>query len=165
MKKSLPLYTTKLVRTGSVALGEIRSPRSVFLAFAKLLGDLPNEAIGVLWVGRNMTPKGAEIVAIGGEGYACFSPGAILRPVILSGSHHFFVAHNHPSGDARPSFEDYKTTRYLIRASTMMGFRLLDHLIFTATGEETPSFSSLRDDIGHESWDKIEKDAVDWRDK
>ena len=38
-------------------------------------------------------------------------------------------AHNHPSGDVRPSREDLEFTRRLKEAGTLMQVRVLDHII------------------------------------
>ena len=40
------------------------------------------------------------------------------------------IAHNHPSGDPRPSAADLAATRRLAETAASMGVRLLDHLIF-----------------------------------
>lgn len=39
------------------------------------------------------------------------------------------VAHNHPSGDPKPSIEDNKLTKVLKEAGKTMGIQLLDHII------------------------------------
>lgn len=39
------------------------------------------------------------------------------------------LAHNHPSGDARPSRADLALTRRLATALDVLGVRLLDHLV------------------------------------
>ena len=41
------------------------------------------------------------------------------------------VAHNHPSGDCRPSESDLKATRRLRDIGRALDIELLDHLIFT----------------------------------
>ena len=51
------------------------------------------------------------------------------------------VAHNHPSGFALPSEDDYKTTDFLRQYVASCGTRLLDHLIFDGRGD----FVSLGD--------------------
>ncbi len=51
------------------------------------------------------------------------------------------MAHNHPSGDPRPSAADRETTRRLLRALEPVDVRLLDHLVL-ARGE-TASFRAL----------------------
>ena len=41
----------------------------------------------------------------------------------------FVVAHNHPSGDSRPSKADKETTRQLQEAGQLMAIKLEDHVI------------------------------------
>jgi DNA repair protein RadC len=40
------------------------------------------------------------------------------------------IAHNHPSGDPRPSRADIEATRRLAEIAASLGIRLHDHLIF-----------------------------------
>jgi DNA repair protein RadC len=47
------------------------------------------------------------------------------------------VAHNHPSGCARPSGDDLELTARLDRCGQLLGIALLDHLV--AGGEEVTS--------------------------
>lgn len=51
------------------------------------------------------------------------------------------LAHNHPSGDTRPSLADREMTRKLAAALRALDIRLLDHLIFG--GERPASFRTL----------------------
>jgi DNA repair protein RadC len=55
---------------------------------------------------------------------------AILASTLRLGAKALIVAHNHPSGDARPSEADKEATRRLADAARPLGLRLLDHLIF-----------------------------------
>lgn len=43
-------------------------------------------------------------------------------------------AHNHPSGDFKPSDSDLKTQEQLVQAANILGIRLLDHLIVSRKG-------------------------------
>jgi DNA repair protein RadC len=43
------------------------------------------------------------------------------------------VAHNHPSGQLKPSPEDDEVTARLRAAAGVLGLNFLDHLIFTET--------------------------------
>jgi DNA repair protein RadC len=54
----------------------------------------------------------------------------IVTDALKLGSAGVIVAHNHPSGDARPSDADYRATRKLARAGDAVDFAVLDHLIF-----------------------------------
>jgi DNA repair protein RadC len=51
------------------------------------------------------------------------------------------MAHNHPSGDARPSTADRQMTRRLARLFDALGISLLDHLVLA--GEMVTSFRAL----------------------
>jgi DNA repair protein RadC len=44
------------------------------------------------------------------------------------------VAHNHPSGDPRPSREDIKTTQQLAAAGVLLGIPVRDHIIVAVQG-------------------------------
>ena len=54
----------------------------------------------------------------------------IVTDAMKLGSAGVIVAHNHPSGDARPSDADYRATRRLARAGDVVDLAVLDHLIF-----------------------------------
>jgi DNA repair protein RadC len=49
------------------------------------------------------------------------------------------IAHNHPSGDPRPSRADVEATRALVGVASPIGIMLYDHLVFA--GAEHVSFS------------------------
>ena len=51
------------------------------------------------------------------------------------------LAHNHPSGDARPSDSDCRATRRLASAAEALDCAVLDHLIFA--GNDCASFRKL----------------------
>ncbi|MGN6495755.1 MAG: JAB domain-containing protein, partial [Tsuneonella sp.] len=43
----------------------------------------------------------------------------------------FLLAHNHPSGDCRPSEEDVAATRHLAAVGAALELELVDHVIVT----------------------------------
>jgi len=51
------------------------------------------------------------------------------------------IAHNHPSGDARPSDSDRRATRRLASAAEAIDCALLDHLVFG--GDDCTSFRRI----------------------
>ena len=76
------------------------------------------------------------------EGDACsagFPLRAIVRDAALQGSAGILLAHNHPSGDCRPSRADCHATRRLTVAAEALGCRVQDHLVLSENG-----FSSFR---------------------
>lgn len=66
-----------------------------------------------------------------------------LREIVADAAAHssaaIVLAHNHPSGDARPSDADKRATRRLAAAADAIDCALLDHLVFGGR-----DYSSLR---------------------
>lgn len=54
----------------------------------------------------------------------------IVADAARLGSAGVVLAHNHPSGDPRPSNADCRATRKLVRACEALDVPILDHLIF-----------------------------------
>jgi len=56
-------------------------------------------------------------------------PREVFADVIADRAAAVIFAHNHPSGDLRPSHADLKTQEQLVQAATILGVRVLDHVI------------------------------------
>lgn len=67
--------------------------------------------------------------------------GAIIADAALHKSAGLILAHNHPSGDSRPSESDCRATRRLATAAEALDCAILDHLVFA--GEECTSFRRM----------------------
>jgi DNA repair protein RadC len=55
----------------------------------------------------------------------------LFARALALGAHSLIVAHNHPSGDCRPSKCDITSTRRLLEIGRALDIELLDHLIIT----------------------------------
>lgn len=77
----------------------------------------------------------------GDEHWADFPLGRIIADAALHGSSGIVLAHNHPSGDARPSRSDLQATRRLASAAEALDCTILDHLVFA--GRDCASMRSL----------------------
>ena len=77
----------------------------------------------------------------GDETGALFPLREIIADAAAHGSAGLVLAHNHPSGDARPSDSDRRTTRRLATAAEALDCTLLDHLVFA--GAECTSFRRM----------------------
>lgn len=72
-----------------------------------------------------------------GEGHASavsFPLRHIVRGALALDAAAVMLAHNHPSGDPRPSLADRAMTRQLSAALRPLDIRVLDHLIFAKAG-------------------------------
>jgi len=58
----------------------------------------------------------------------------VVKIPLLTGATAVFIAHNHPSGDPKPSGEDVKFTVAVKAALSCIGVQLLDHLITADQG-------------------------------
>jgi DNA repair protein RadC len=66
----------------------------------------------------------------GDESGADFPIREIVADAVAHGSAGLVLAHNHPSGDARPSDADKRVTRRLAAATDALDCAVLDHLVF-----------------------------------
>jgi len=70
----------------------------------------------------------------GDETTVPFPLKSILRDAITFESVAILLAHNHPSGDAKPSMADIAVTRQLATVCSALGCAILDHLVFGSDG-------------------------------
>jgi DNA repair protein RadC len=107
----------------------LRSSREVYRALAPALRDLRQEVFLVIVLdGRNR--KIAEVrVSLGSLSASIVHPREVFLPAIRVSAAAILVAHNHPSGDPRPSPEDREVTWRLAEAGDLLGIRVLDHVI------------------------------------
>ena len=60
---------------------------------------------------------------------AVVHPREVYAPAVVLHAAAILVAHNHPSGDPRPSDEDKELTRALSRSGDLLGIQFLDHVV------------------------------------
>ena len=70
-----------------------------------------------------------------------FPSREIIADAAAHGSAGILLAHNHPSGDPRPSDSDCRATRRLAGAAEALDCAVLDHLVFA--GSECTSLRQL----------------------
>lgn len=68
-------------------------------------------------------------VSLGGTNYAVIEPKEVLAEPIKMCANRIILLHNHPSGSAIPSREDYEVTRRIDLCAKMFGIELLDHIV------------------------------------
>ena len=75
-----------------------------------------------------------EILYKGCEYSVECEPMQIMRKVIIHNGKGFYIIHNHPSGDCRPSKDDVMTTAQIVNASERVGIPLIDHIVISRKG-------------------------------
>jgi DNA repair protein RadC len=66
----------------------------------------------------------------GKESQAAMPIRQIIADAVAHGSAGIVLAHNHPSGDPRPSESDFRATRRLATVAEALDCAVLDHLVF-----------------------------------
>lgn len=82
----------------------------------------------ILLNGKNKV-IGTEVVSEGSLSSSIVHPREVYAPAILHHAAVIMVAHNHPSGDPKPSLEDEEVTRMLSRSGKVLGIPMIDHVI------------------------------------
>src|ERR1041384_1370046 len=75
-----------------------------------------------------------ETVVEGSINVAPIYPREIVRRSLEVGATALILAHNHPSGDPKPSGEDIRVTRLVAASAGALDIRLHDHVIVARGG-------------------------------
>jgi len=72
-----------------------------------------------------------RVISIGTLTASLVHPREVFADAIADRAASIIVAHNHPSGDLRPSSADMMVTERLKQAGELLGISLVDHIILT----------------------------------
>jgi DNA repair protein RadC len=98
------------------------------LLTAELVG-LDREHFVALYLDSRHRIAAVQTISVGTLNASLVHPREVFRPAVAMGAAAVIVAHNHPSGCARPSREDIALTERLCRSGELLGIELLDHLV------------------------------------
>lgn len=91
--------------------------------------DKDKEHFWVIGLTRAMTVRYLDWVSMGTMHGTVAEPREVFRNAILHGASSIILAHNHPSGNIRPSREDIDITKTLIAGGKILKIKVLDHVI------------------------------------
>jgi DNA repair protein RadC len=95
------------------------------------------ECFNVLFLNRANKVKGLFQASRGGVAGTVVDSKIIYGAAVKAMASSIIVAHNHPSGNLRPSDADEELTAKLKNAGKALDIQLLDHLILTPDGRYT----------------------------
>jgi DNA repair protein RadC len=142
--QSVSIYRVTLVRESSISLHDQRlnnSADSERLIRTHLQG-VDREHFVILLVNRKNEVIGINTVSVGSLISSVVSPREVFKPAILANAAALIAAHNHPSGDPKPSPEDRALTVRLHDAGKLLDIPVLDHIII---GDGTSRYYSFAD--------------------
>lgn len=113
---------------------KIASSKDVYDLLHGVFLDLMVEEFWVIYMKRNNEVISREMLSRGGVSGTVVDAKIIFKRAIEETASGIILAHNHPSGNLKPSQEDISLTKRLKEAGHTLDIKLLDHLIFTDSG-------------------------------
>ena len=92
------------------------------------------EYFKVLFLNQSNQVLGYTLISEGGITDTTVDVRVILQAALLTNSVVIILAHNHPSGNLKPSRQDMEITKQVREAAQLMRITVLDHLILTDAG-------------------------------
>lgn len=128
-------------KPSTVILPKITSSNDCHRELSPVLTDLTHEEFWILLLNRANEVLAKLQISVGGLSGTVADPKIIYKIALEHGASYVVLAHNHPSGNLKPSPEDLHLTKKLVSAGKLLDLPVLDHLIIT-----NKSFFSFNDD-------------------
>lgn len=91
--------------------------------------ELKKEHFVVLYLNAKNQLIHKETISIGTLNANLVHPREVFEPALKHSASQIITAHNHPSGDSKPSEDDMELTKRLTEAGKLMGIDIMDHVI------------------------------------
>jgi DNA repair protein RadC len=126
---------TKMMFKGERKLNpiEIHCPIDTYAALKKFHSKRQEHFIVLTMNGSNSVIA-IRIITIGIVNRTLVHPREVFIHAIKDNAVGIILAHNHPSGNTNPSIEDSDITDRLVQAGELLGFKVIDHIIFCKYG-------------------------------
>lgn len=110
---------------------QLQSPPSLFQLIREHIHEYSKEHFLVISLDTRNCFIAIDTVSIGTLNASLVHPREVFDKAIRRHAAHVIVAHNHPSNNPDPSFEDIEITKRLVNAGTVLGIKVIDHIIVT----------------------------------
>lgn len=117
-----------------IELPKIKSSNDAFRIMQPIMGELPHEEFWVMLLDNSHKVLEKKNISIGGITGTLVDTRLVFKKAIEAGSVAMVLAHNHPSGNLKPSMQDKALTMKLVEAGKLLDIKVLDHLIITQQG-------------------------------
>lgn len=99
-----------------------------------VMADLPHEQFWLLVLDRGNRITDKCMVSDGGMHGTVADPKRIFKEALDRRAAGIVLAHNHPSGQLKPSTEDLALTKKLVEGARLLDIAVQDHVIVTESG-------------------------------
>jgi DNA repair protein RadC len=107
----------------------LRGAVDVFRHYHTAMRELRFEQFRVVLLDGKHRVLREELVSQGTLTSSPVHPREVFAPAIRHSAAAIVLVHNHPSGDPQPSPDDLEVTRRLTEVGTLVGIRVVDHVI------------------------------------
>ncbi len=108
---------------------KLSSSKEAYEYLRPVLEDLPHEEFWILFLNRANKIIGKQIIGRGGISQTTADVKIVFKKSIDKQASAIILAHNHPSGNIKPSESDIQLTRKIKNGSELLDIQVLDHLI------------------------------------
>lgn len=105
----------------------------IFKKYSINFQNYDQELLGIIVLNRKKKLLSEKIVYKGTRTNLSASIREIFKELLLAGGTYFYIFHNHPSENVKPSQQDIIFTSQLISECNKYGFTLVDHLIISSS--------------------------------
>lgn len=109
----------------------VSDSQAAYTALRTRFGKLAHEEFWILYLNNANAILSVNQLSKGGITGTVVDIRLILKKALEQGAVGLIVAHNHPSGQLKPSRSDMALTQKLAKAAGVLDIKLLDHLIIT----------------------------------
>ena len=123
------------------------SPKDVWERMGDIRGSKKEHFVVFYLDSRNQEIQ-REIISVGTLNESLVHPREVFESAIKNNASSIIIAHNHPSGNAKPSAADIAMTQKVRAALVLLDSDLADHIImlFGQDGYSASNYTSLADE-------------------
>lgn len=114
-----------------VQISKIGSSKDAFEILQPIMGELEHEEFWILYLNNSNKVLHRAQLSKGGITGTLVDVRIVMKQSLELGAVAILLAHNHPSGNLKPSQADKNITQKIKTASESLDIKVLDHLIIT----------------------------------
>ena len=107
----------------------INSPQAAVKMMADTLTDYDREVFAIINFRPDLKPINVNFVSMGALDQSLVHPREAIKSMVLSNAASVMMVHNHTTGAVFPSKDDVAVTDRMAQLCSMLGIKLLDHVI------------------------------------
>ena len=119
--------------SGTEEIVKITGSHDIYTLLRQYFQDLNHEEFWIILLNRANKILSKHLISKGGQAGTVADPKIIFQTALENHAASIILAHNHPSGNLKPSQADISLTQKLVGAGNLLDISILDHLIFSNT--------------------------------